>query len=185
VVDNARNNHLFVYEVQFGAKDDVVAVLKSAQETLSPEANEALIRVLASADERIAKGDLFSEAGRTIPGGDQGGDAWAKIEKAAADLVEKSDDGMTQAQHSELASVVDAWWSDFGPRQLPTPLRFSLKQHAQTSVAGIGVDPDEILIDAALVLMGLDQGAMSVFGDDMHVHEFLHDARHLLGFPCH
>jgi hypothetical protein len=40
----------------------------------------------------------------------------------------------------------------------------------------------------ALVLLyfiGLDQGATSVFGSDTHVHEFLHDARHLLGFPCH
>ncbi len=37
----------------------------------------------------------------------------------------------------------------------------------------------------ALYFVGLDQGATSVFGDDMHVHEFLHDARHLLGFPCH
>jgi hypothetical protein len=33
--------------------------------------------------------------------------------------------------------------------------------------------------------VGVDQGVTSVFGDDMHVHEFLHDARHLLGFPCH
>lgn len=36
-----------------------------------------------------------------------------------------------------------------------------------------------------LYFVGVDQGAVSVFGDDMHVHEFLHDARHLLGFPCH
>lgn len=33
--------------------------------------------------------------------------------------------------------------------------------------------------------IGVDQGATSVFGSDMHVHEFVHDARHLLGFPCH
>lgn len=33
--------------------------------------------------------------------------------------------------------------------------------------------------------LGYDQGAVSVFGSDTHVHEFLHDARHLLGFPCH
>jgi len=33
--------------------------------------------------------------------------------------------------------------------------------------------------------VGIDQGAMSVFGSDMHVHEFVHDARHFLGFPCH
>ncbi|MFF5435086.1 CbtB-domain containing protein [Streptomyces griseofuscus] len=32
---------------------------------------------------------------------------------------------------------------------------------------------------------GVDQGAYSVFGKDMHVHEFVHDARHFLGFPCH
>jgi hypothetical protein len=40
----------------------------------------------------------------------------------------------------------------------------------------------------ALVLyyfIGLDQGAVSVFGSDTHVHEFVHDARHFLGFPCH
>jgi hypothetical protein len=36
-----------------------------------------------------------------------------------------------------------------------------------------------------LYFVGIDQGATSVFGSDTHVHEFLHDARHLLGFPCH
>jgi hypothetical protein len=33
--------------------------------------------------------------------------------------------------------------------------------------------------------VGIDQGATSVFGTDTHVHEFVHDARHFLGFPCH
>jgi len=33
--------------------------------------------------------------------------------------------------------------------------------------------------------VGIDQGATSVFGSDTHIHEFLHDARHFLGFPCH
>ncbi len=40
----------------------------------------------------------------------------------------------------------------------------------------------------ALVLLyfvGMDQGATSVFGNTTYIHEFLHDARHLLGFPCH
>jgi cobalt transporter subunit CbtB len=36
-----------------------------------------------------------------------------------------------------------------------------------------------------LYFVGMDQGATSVFGDNMYVHEFVHDARHLLGFPCH
>jgi hypothetical protein len=36
-----------------------------------------------------------------------------------------------------------------------------------------------------LYFVGVDQGATSIFGSDTHVHEFVHDARHLLGFPCH
>ncbi|RRQ71172.1 cobalt transporter [Streptomyces griseofuscus] len=38
---------------------------------------------------------------------------------------------------------------------------------------------------AIYYFIGVDQGAYSVFGKDMHVHEFVHDARHFLGFPCH
>jgi hypothetical protein len=37
----------------------------------------------------------------------------------------------------------------------------------------------------AIYFIGIDQGAVSPFGSDTHVHEFFHDARHLLGFPCH
>ena len=33
--------------------------------------------------------------------------------------------------------------------------------------------------------IGLDQGATSVFGSNTQIHEFMHDARHLLGYPCH
>ncbi|MDX6684642.1 MAG: hypothetical protein QOF86_770 [Baekduia sp.] len=33
--------------------------------------------------------------------------------------------------------------------------------------------------------IGIDQGAVSVFGSDMHLHEFLHDGRHFMAFPCH
>jgi hypothetical protein len=33
--------------------------------------------------------------------------------------------------------------------------------------------------------VGVDQGAASLFGSDHHIHEFVHDARHFLGFPCH
>jgi len=42
-----------------------------------------------------------------------------------------------------------------------------------------------VLALIALYFIGFDQGAVSVFGSDTHVHEFVHDARHLLGFPCH
>ena len=36
-----------------------------------------------------------------------------------------------------------------------------------------------------LWFVGADQGALSIFGSDVHVHEYVHDARHFLGFPCH
>ena len=41
---------------------------------------------------------------------------------------------------------------------------------------------------AALILyyfVGVDQGATSVFGKTVGIHEWVHDARHFLGFPCH
>ncbi len=42
-----------------------------------------------------------------------------------------------------------------------------------------------LLALVAYYFVGFDQGAVSVFGSDTHIHEFLHDGRHLLGFPCH
>jgi len=48
-----------------------------------------------------------------------------------------------------------------------------------------------LLIGTALVALavyyfiGVDEGALSVFGKSMVVHEFVHDSRHFLGFPCH
>ena len=38
---------------------------------------------------------------------------------------------------------------------------------------------------AIYYFIGVDQGSYSIFGKDVHVHEFVHDARHFLGFPCH
>jgi Probable cobalt transporter subunit (CbtB) len=38
---------------------------------------------------------------------------------------------------------------------------------------------------AVYYFVGVDQGAYSVFGSDLHIHEFVHDGRHFLGFPCH
>jgi len=38
---------------------------------------------------------------------------------------------------------------------------------------------------AVYYFVGVDQGATSVFGHNMAIHEFVHDARHFLGFHCH
>lgn len=35
-----------------------------------------------------------------------------------------------------------------------------------------------------LYFVGAEQGALSIFSGQF-VHEFVHDGRHLLGFPCH
>ena len=35
-----------------------------------------------------------------------------------------------------------------------------------------------------LYFVGAEQGVSSIF-PGMYVHEFVHDGRHLLGFPCH
>lgn len=40
------------------------------------------------------------------------------------------------------------------------------------------------VVIALLFVIGADQGVASVVSGEQ-VHEFLHDARHLLGFPCH
>lgn len=36
----------------------------------------------------------------------------------------------------------------------------------------------------AIYFVGVEEGATSLI-PGMYVHEFVHDARHLLGFPCH
>ena len=36
----------------------------------------------------------------------------------------------------------------------------------------------------AIYFVGIEEGATSIFSG-MYVHEFVHDGRHLLGFPCH
>lgn len=41
-----------------------------------------------------------------------------------------------------------------------------------------------LLAMIALYFIGSEQGAMHIFSG-MEVHEFVHDGRHLLGFPCH
>ena len=41
-----------------------------------------------------------------------------------------------------------------------------------------------LLLMLALYFVGAEQGATAMFSGT-YVHEFVHDGRHLLGFPCH
>jgi len=41
-----------------------------------------------------------------------------------------------------------------------------------------------ILLMLIVYFVGSEQGALSLIGSS-YVHEFVHDGRHLLAFPCH
>lgn len=41
-----------------------------------------------------------------------------------------------------------------------------------------------VIMGLAYYFVGAEQGATSLV-NGIGIHEFLHDARHLLGFPCH
>jgi Probable cobalt transporter subunit (CbtB) len=41
-----------------------------------------------------------------------------------------------------------------------------------------------LLMFMMLYLICAEQGATSIF-PGMYIHEFVHDGRHLIGFPCH
>jgi Probable cobalt transporter subunit (CbtB) len=54
-----------------------------------------------------------------------------------------------------------------------------------TAKAALWLSLTSLLALMVLYFVGLDQGATSLFGQNTYIHEFVHDARHLLGFPCH
>ncbi|HEY5985557.1 MAG TPA: CbtB-domain containing protein [Streptosporangiaceae bacterium] len=65
------------------------------------------------------------------------------------------------------------------PRNASTPVVLPL------SKAALWLTVTVILALAAYYFIGIDQGAVSASGNNMYIHEFTHDARHFLGFPCH
>jgi hypothetical protein len=65
------------------------------------------------------------------------------------------------------------------PTTATTPVVISLPR------AGLQLAMIAFFAFVAYYFIGVDQGMSSVFGNNMYLHEFLHDGRHLLGFPCH
>lgn len=64
------------------------------------------------------------------------------------------------------------------PTLSPIPVSVPLREVVPWAVfAGV-------VLLSLLYLVGLDQGATSLISGSL-VHEFFHDGRHLLGFPCH
>ena len=64
------------------------------------------------------------------------------------------------------------------PRPVVLPAPIPLGQIAPWALFG------GLLLLLALYFVGAEEGATSVVGGTW-VHEFVHDGRHLLGFPCH
>lgn len=69
------------------------------------------------------------------------------------------------------------------PSPLASPISTPLI-HANTKTVALllGVS---ILALLVYYFIGVDEGMLSVFGKSMVLHEFFHDGRHFLGFPCH
>lgn len=64
------------------------------------------------------------------------------------------------------------------PRAVPAPVAIPLREILPWAIfAGF-------VMLFLLYIVGLEQGAMALVGGE-GVHEWVHDARHLLGFPCH
>lgn len=77
--------------------------------------------------------------------------------------------------------------SHLSPSYEPSPLSATIARpvvtaEARTIALLVGT---AILALIAYYFIGIDQGATSVFGSSMGIHEFFHDGRHFLGFPCH
>ena len=64
------------------------------------------------------------------------------------------------------------------PRTIPAPVAIPVREWLPWA-AFVGV-----LALALLYIVGLEQGATHIVHGTW-VHEWVHDARHLLGFPCH
>jgi hypothetical protein len=64
------------------------------------------------------------------------------------------------------------------PTPIPTPVAIPLRELLPWAVFAL------LLAVVAMYLVGAEQGATSLISGRW-VHEFTHDGRHLLGFPCH
>jgi Probable cobalt transporter subunit (CbtB) len=78
-----------------------------------------------------------------------------------------------------LMATIPAPGSQSRPRVQVSPEALSGTRIAL--ILGITV----LLALAIYYFVGIDEGMSSVFGKTMVIHEWVHDSRHFLGFPCH
>lgn len=68
---------------------------------------------------------------------------------------------------------------------VPAPSAERRRAAVSISVGNKWLISTVLIVSVLYYLIGVDQGAYSLFGKSMFIHEFVHDARHFLGFPCH
>jgi len=69
---------------------------------------------------------------------------------------------------------------------VPAPSRVGVSSEAlSTGRIAVLLGVTLFLALFAYYLIGVDEGMTSLFGKTMAIHEWVHDGRHLLGFPCH
>lgn len=73
--------------------DDLTPILKEASLHMAEESFAKLEEILGAAEERISKGNLFAEAGRTLGASEapNSGDAYQELLRKADEIVEKGD----------------------------------------------------------------------------------------------
>ena len=64
------------------------------------------------------------------------------------------------------------------PQSLPVPQAIPVREIIPWALFAFA------LSFVLVYLVGFEQGATSIFSSNL-VHEFVHDARHLAGLPCH
>jgi hypothetical protein len=64
------------------------------------------------------------------------------------------------------------------PRTVPEPVSIPVRELVPWAIFAT------VMLLFLLFVVGVEQGAISVVGGN-YIHEFFHDSRHLLGFPCH
>jgi Probable cobalt transporter subunit (CbtB) len=64
------------------------------------------------------------------------------------------------------------------PDSTPVPVAIPIRQLLPWAVFGL------LLALVLIYFVGAEEGATSLVSGQT-VHEFMHDGRHLLGFPCH
>lgn len=64
------------------------------------------------------------------------------------------------------------------PTIIPSPTAIPVQKVLPWAVFG------GLLMVVSVYFVGVEEGALALFSGS-YVHEYVHDARHLLGFPCH